>query len=107
MRTGPARHRREPDAGSATVELAAAIPLLVAVTLAMVADYSGDHARARDYSERSLALRRSLGDAILVASSTNTLGLTAMRVLGIAEPRGPASERGAGGGRVPRSGRER
>jgi Flp pilus assembly protein TadG len=32
----PARHLREPDAGSATVELAAAIPLLVAVTLAMV-----------------------------------------------------------------------
>jgi hypothetical protein len=28
--------RRQPDAGSATVELAAAIPLLVAVTLAMV-----------------------------------------------------------------------
>jgi Flp pilus assembly protein TadG len=37
MRTRPARHRREPDAGSATVELAAAIPLLVVVTLAMVA----------------------------------------------------------------------
>jgi DNA-binding PucR family transcriptional regulator len=35
------------------------------------------------------------------------LGLKAMRVLGIAAPRGPASERGAGGGRVPRSGRER
>jgi Flp pilus assembly protein TadG len=32
----PASRRREPDAGSATVELAAAIPLLVAVTLAMV-----------------------------------------------------------------------
>jgi hypothetical protein len=32
----PARHHRVPDAGSATVELAAAIPLLVAVTLAMV-----------------------------------------------------------------------
>ena len=31
-----AGHRREPGAGSATVELAAAIPLLVAVTLAMV-----------------------------------------------------------------------
>jgi DNA-binding PucR family transcriptional regulator len=35
------------------------------------------------------------------------LGLKAMRVLGIAAPRGPATERGAGGGRVPRSGRER
>ena len=36
MPARPARHRRGPDAGSATVELAAAIPLLVAVTLAMV-----------------------------------------------------------------------
>jgi sugar diacid utilization regulator len=35
------------------------------------------------------------------------LGLKAMRVLGIAAPRGPATERGASGGRVPRSGRER
>ena len=35
------------------------------------------------------------------------LGLKAMRVLGIAAPRGPASERGAGGGRVPRGPRER
>jgi Flp pilus assembly protein TadG len=32
----PATGRRRPDAGSATVELTAAIPLLVAVTLAMV-----------------------------------------------------------------------
>jgi sugar diacid utilization regulator len=31
-----------------------------------------------------------------------SLGLKAMRVLGIAPPRGPASEPGAGGGRVPR-----
>ncbi len=31
-----------------------------------------------------------------------SLGLKAMRVLGIAPPRGPATERGAGGGRVPR-----
>jgi hypothetical protein len=31
-----------------------------------------------------------------------SLGLKAMRVLGIAPPRGPASERGAEGGRVPR-----
>lgn len=36
LRARPARGRLEPDAGSATVELAAAIPLLVAVTLAMV-----------------------------------------------------------------------
>ena len=35
------------------------------------------------------------------------LGLKAMRVLGIAAPRGPATERGAGGGRVPPGGRER
>ena len=35
------------------------------------------------------------------------LGLKAMRVLGIAAPRGPASERGARGGRVPRGRRER
>ncbi len=35
------------------------------------------------------------------------LGLKAMRVLGIAAPRGPATERGAGGGRVPRGGQER
>jgi hypothetical protein len=33
---GPATGRGRPDAGSATVELTAAIPLLVAVTLAMV-----------------------------------------------------------------------
>jgi len=45
----------------------------------MVADYSGRHRRAQEYSERSLALRRALGDAILITSSTNTLGLTAMR----------------------------
>ena len=36
LRGRPAGSRLEPDAGSATVELAAAIPLLVAVTLAMV-----------------------------------------------------------------------
>jgi PucR family transcriptional regulator, purine catabolism regulatory protein len=35
------------------------------------------------------------------------LGLKAMRVLGIAAPRGPASERGVRGGRVPRGRRER
>ena len=31
-----------------------------------------------------------------------SLGLKAMRVLGIARPRGPATEAGAEGGRVPR-----
>ena len=35
------------------------------------------------------------------------LGLKAMRVLGIAAPRGPATEDGAGGGRVPREPRDR
>jgi PucR family transcriptional regulator, purine catabolism regulatory protein len=34
------------------------------------------------------------------------LGLKAMRVLGIASPRGPAQEPGAGGGKVPRGGEE-
>jgi sugar diacid utilization regulator len=36
-----------------------------------------------------------------------SLGLKAMRVLGIAAPRGPASEAGAGGGRVPRGAQDR
>jgi sugar diacid utilization regulator len=35
------------------------------------------------------------------------LGLKAMRVLGIAAPRGPASEAGAAGGRVPRDAKDR
>jgi sugar diacid utilization regulator len=35
------------------------------------------------------------------------LGLKAMRVLGIAAPRGPATEAGAGGGRVPRGTKDR
>ncbi len=35
------------------------------------------------------------------------LGLKAMRVLGIAAPGGPARERGAGGGRVPREPKDR
>jgi sugar diacid utilization regulator len=35
------------------------------------------------------------------------LGLKAMRVLGIATPRGPATEAGAGGGRVPRGTKDR
>ena len=35
------------------------------------------------------------------------LGLKAMRVLGIAAPRGPASERGAGGGKVSREAKDR
>ena len=35
------------------------------------------------------------------------LGLKAMRVLGIASPRGPATEAGAGGGRVRREAKDR
>ena len=35
------------------------------------------------------------------------LGLKAMRVLGISPPGGPARERGAGGGRVPREAKDR
>jgi DNA-binding PucR family transcriptional regulator len=35
------------------------------------------------------------------------LGLKAMRVLGIASPRGPASEAGTGAGRVPREAKDR
>ena len=35
------------------------------------------------------------------------LGLKAMRVLGIAAPRGPATEAGASGGRVPREAKDR
>jgi sugar diacid utilization regulator len=55
--------------------------------------------RVRDLSELDVAStdgREKLG-----------LGLKAMRVLGIAAPRGPATERGARGGRVPRGGKER
>ena len=36
-----------------------------------------------------------------------SLGLKAMRVLGIAAPGGPATEAGAGGGRVPRASQTR
>ena len=36
-----------------------------------------------------------------------SLGLKAMRVLGIPPPRGPATERGAGAGRVPREAKDR
>jgi sugar diacid utilization regulator len=36
-----------------------------------------------------------------------SLGLKAMRVLGLAAARGPATERGAGAGRVPREGKDR
>jgi PucR family transcriptional regulator, purine catabolism regulatory protein len=36
-----------------------------------------------------------------------SLGLKAMRVLGLAAARGPATERGAAAGRVPREGKDR
>ena len=49
---------------------------------------------------RPLRARRLLDDG----REKLGLGLKAMRVLGIAAPRGPATERGARGGRVPRGG---
>ena len=48
-------------------------------TLAMIAGYRGQNEQAQALSERSLALRRSLGDPHLIATSANTLGLSAMR----------------------------
>jgi Flp pilus assembly protein TadG len=52
---------REPDAGSATVELAAAIPLLVAVTLAMV----GVLGLARDHVLAQGAAREGAREAAI------------------------------------------
>ena len=53
----------------------------------MIAGYRGQNEQAQALSERSLTLRRSLGDPHLIATSANTLGLSAMRVgdLGTAE----------------------
>ena len=59
--THPARRRLEPDAGSATVELAAAIPLLVAVTLAMV----GVIGLARDQVLAQGAAREAVREAAM------------------------------------------
>jgi len=61
LRTHPARRRPEPDAGSATVELAAAIPLLVAVTLAMV----GVIGLARDQVLAQGAAREAVREAAM------------------------------------------
>jgi Flp pilus assembly protein TadG len=69
MRTGPARHRREPDAGSATVELAAAIPLLVAVTLAMV----GVVGLARDQVLAQGAAREAAREAAMGGDRTRAV----------------------------------
>jgi hypothetical protein len=57
----PARRRLTPDAGSATVELAAAIPLLVAVTLAMV----GVIGLARDQVLAQGAAREAVREAAI------------------------------------------
>jgi hypothetical protein len=58
---GSATGRLEPDPGSATVELAAAIPLLVAVTLAMV----GLLALARDQVLAQGAAREAAREAAI------------------------------------------
>jgi PucR family transcriptional regulator, purine catabolism regulatory protein len=54
---------------------------------------------------------RDLTGGLDVASTDGreklSLGLKAMRVLGIAAPRGPATEAGAGGGRVRREAKDR
>jgi hypothetical protein len=46
----------------------------------MIAGCRGQHRQALALSERSLALRRSLGDRHLITTSANTFGLAAMRV---------------------------
>jgi TadE-like protein len=60
-RTHPASGRLDPGAGSATVELAAAIPLLVAITLAMV----GVIALARDQVLARGAAREAAREAAM------------------------------------------
>jgi Flp pilus assembly protein TadG len=67
--TSPARHRRKPDAGSATVELAAAIPLLVVVTLAMV----GVVGLARDQVLAQGAAREAAREAALGGDRTRAM----------------------------------
>jgi Flp pilus assembly protein TadG len=69
MRTRPARRRRESDAGSATVELAAAIPLLVAVTLAMV----GVVGLARDQVLAQGAAREAAREAAIGGDRTRAV----------------------------------
>ena len=61
LRVRPAGGRLEPDTGSATVELAAAIPLLVAVTLAMV----GVIGLARDQVLAQGAAREAVREAAM------------------------------------------
>jgi Flp pilus assembly protein TadG len=69
METRPARHRREPEAGSATVELAAAIPLLVVVTLAMV----GVVGLARDQVLAQGAAREAAREAAIGGDRTRAM----------------------------------
>jgi len=65
-RARPATGRAEPDAGSATVELAAAIPLLVAVTVAMV----GILGLARDQILAQGAAREAAREAAIGGDQT-------------------------------------
>jgi Flp pilus assembly protein TadG len=69
MGTRPATHHRGPDAGSATVELAAAIPLLVVVTLAMV----GVVGLARDQVLAQGAAREAAREAAMGGDPTRTM----------------------------------
>ena len=65
----PAWHRRATDAGSATVELAAAIPLLVVVTLAMV----GVVGLARDQVLAQGAAREAAREAAVGGDPTRAM----------------------------------
>ena len=91
LRTCPARRRLEPDAGSATVELAAAIPLLVAVTLAMVGviglarDQVLAHGAARE-AAREAALGGDPASAAAAARAALPSGRPARITVAIAGP---------------------
>ena len=63
--------RPEPDAGSATVELAAAIPLLVAITLAMVSllGVARDHVLAQGAAREAAREAAVGGDATRAAAA--------------------------------------
>ncbi|HWC42196.1 MAG TPA: TadE family type IV pilus minor pilin [Actinomycetota bacterium] len=69
LRPRRAGHRRQPEAGSATVELAAAIPLLVAVTLAMV----GVVGLARDQVLAQGAAREAAREAAMGGDRTRAV----------------------------------
>ncbi|HEX8929248.1 MAG TPA: TadE family type IV pilus minor pilin [Actinomycetota bacterium] len=90
-RARPATGRLEPDAGSATVELAAAIPLLVAVTLAMVGviglarDQVLAHGAARE-AAREAALGGDPASAAAAARAALPSGRPARITVAIAGP---------------------